>query len=227
MDTLAAIFSDAWNFKLSVLPVLVTYLIFEIPALVRKYYRRFYTPIYFMFFPLGHTDQLYAQYFNEDDWYGVGETQTKEEKEAVRTKIIATSILSMIFSAVVAPWATGFASAFYLNHSQFQEFVAFLLIVKFLTLSYSIYNLRNVSFIYKSNSLGWVVLTYVFYLFLVWWGVTNAFQWTIANHESIGIVPTIWKMLGFFYAEMFFSIGIVSAGTWALIRYYTKPTYID
>jgi hypothetical protein len=42
--------AQAWDFKFSLLPVLSTYTVFEIPALIRRYYRWLYTPIYFIFF---------------------------------------------------------------------------------------------------------------------------------------------------------------------------------
>src|SRR3990172_5334548 len=107
MAALLSFFADSWNFKLSLLPVLSTYLLFESPALIRRYYRWLYTPIYFIFFPLGHSDQLYAQYFNEDDFYLIGESQTPEEKAALRRRIVAISVLSMVLSTVIAPVACG------------------------------------------------------------------------------------------------------------------------
>ena len=130
MRTISDLLNLAWTYKLSLMPVLLTYLIFDLPALIRRYTRRTYIPIYFMFFPLGYSDQMYAQYFNEDDVYGVGESMNDAQKQALRTRIQVTAIVSMIFAAVIAPWLCGFIAAFYLTQSQFLEFVWFLMILK-------------------------------------------------------------------------------------------------
>jgi hypothetical protein len=110
MTSLTNLLNETWQYKISLAPVLLTFLIFEAPALVRRWFRWFYTPVYFIFFPLGHSDQLYAQYFNEDDHYLVGASQTEDEKRALRSKIIAISIVSMIFSTAIAPSVAGFIS---------------------------------------------------------------------------------------------------------------------
>jgi hypothetical protein len=219
-------FLEIWNFKLSLVPVLVTYFIFELPALVRRVRRWLYTPIYFMFFPLGHADHLYAQYFNEDDFYRIGADQTPDEKETVRRRIIAISVLSMIISSVAAPWLTGFLAAFYLSESIFSEFVLFLISVKIITLIYSLGRMRRAYFVDDSNSFYFVVLTYVFYLIMIWWGVTNAFSWTTDKLNSVGPILLFLELFRFFYKEILVSIVIVGAGTWALTQYYTDPKLI-
>ena len=63
---------EAWNYKISLAPVAATYLLFDLPAITRKLTGVAYVPIYFIFFPLGHSDRLYAQYFNEDLVYRDG-----------------------------------------------------------------------------------------------------------------------------------------------------------
>jgi hypothetical protein len=87
MSTFLEAWSAAWTFKLSLFPVLLTYFIFELPALIGRITRRAYVPIYFMFFPLGHSDKLYAQYFNEDNFFGVGKAMSEADKAALRTRI--------------------------------------------------------------------------------------------------------------------------------------------
>lgn len=124
--TFSEIFLSVWNYKISLVPVLVTYFIFDLPALVRKLTRVAYVPIYFIFFPLGHSDRLYAQYFNEDLILGGNDSlMTDEQKRQLRYKIQATAVISMIFAAVVAPWLCGFIAALYLPSNQFTEFLFF------------------------------------------------------------------------------------------------------
>jgi len=155
MNTLVEAWSAAWAFKLSLFPTLLTYFIFDLPSLIRRITRRAYVPIYFMFFPLGHSDKLYAQYFNEDNFFGIGEAMSEAEKADLRTRIRLLSVASMIFATVFAPWLCGFLSAFYLTGEQFYEFVWFLMIVKSLLVAKALYELRqNAWFVGKSESLS-------------------------------------------------------------------------
>jgi hypothetical protein len=218
--------AQAWDFKFSLLPVLSTYAIFEIPALIRKYYRWLYTPIYFIFFPLGHSDQLYAQYFNEDDYYQIGRSQTAEEKEALRKRIVAISILSMVLSTVIPPVACGLLSALYLTKEQFIEFVWFLMIVKTLALAFSLHKVRSVSFVGASKSFLGVIALYLLYLYVIWRIVTMVHDWTAASIWSVGFVGMFWALLDYVFVELFLYVLIVSASTWALVFVFTRPKYI-
>ena len=65
--------------------------LFDLPAIVRKLTRVAYVPICFAVFPIGHNDKLYAEYVNEDDFYGIGETMSAAAKRALRQKIQATA----------------------------------------------------------------------------------------------------------------------------------------
>jgi hypothetical protein len=98
IQLLIQFWSAAWTYKVSLVPVLITYLLFDLPAIVRKLTRIAYVPIYFVVFPLGHSDQLYAEYLNEDDFYGVGRTMTPKQKRELRRKIQSTAIISMVFA---------------------------------------------------------------------------------------------------------------------------------
>ncbi len=102
MKNAAEYFLLVWNYKISIAPVLITYLAFELPAIVRKLTRVAYVPIYFIFFPTGQSDRLYAQYFNEDYIYGEGSSMDVHQKRALRHRIQATAIFSMIFAGVIA-----------------------------------------------------------------------------------------------------------------------------
>src|SRR5262245_41689226 len=105
--------------------------------------------------------RLYAQYFNEDNFYGVGEAMSAAEKATLRTRIRLLAIVSMIFATVVAPWLCGFLSAFYLTKEQFLEFVWFLMVVKSLLIAKALYELREHAwFIDTSNSFKFLVLIY-------------------------------------------------------------------
>ena len=102
---------SSWEFKfslqtllelqISLVPVLVTYLLFDTPAILRRLTQKAYVPIYFVVFPLGHSDALYAQYFNEDYLYQTGTALSAKEREALRTKIKVQAVYAMAF--VVPP----------------------------------------------------------------------------------------------------------------------------
>jgi hypothetical protein len=227
MGNLANIAAEIWAYKFSLAPVLVTYLLFDLPAIVRRVTRVAYVPIYFIFFPLGHSDRLYAQYFNEDYIYGVGASMNDEQKRKLRHRIQATAILSMVFATIIAPWLCGFICAFYLTPTQFVEFVWFLIAVKATILFFILLKLRGESPAVKTgNSFYYVIVLYVAYLFLIWRGVTKAFEWTHTNLQSNGILGLSTGLLDYAYVDIFVNIVIVAAVTWGITELFTSPSKI-
>jgi hypothetical protein len=53
---------------------------FDLQAIYRRITKTWYVPIYFLIFPSGRSDRLYAEYFSEDDMYGVGSEMSAKEK---------------------------------------------------------------------------------------------------------------------------------------------------
>lgn len=228
MGRLAEIWNQVWNYKLSLFPVLLTYFIFDLPAIARRLTRVAYVPIYFVIFPSGHSDQLYAQYFNEDFFYGEGASMSDEEKRRLRNKILAVAILSMVFATVIAPWLCGFIAALYLNDQQFFEFLVFLLAVKAILIFFSIRRLRNDSpAMSKGGSAYYVAALYSAYLFFVWLGLTKAYEWTHSHLNSKGILGLALGLLDYAYVDIFLNIFIVSALTWGLTTLFTDPANIE
>jgi hypothetical protein len=219
------IFLSIWNFKFSLVPVLVTYLIFDLPALMRKLTRVAYVPIYFIFFPLGHSDRLYAQYFNEDWMLCEGASMTDEQKRRLRHEIQATAIISMIFATIVTPWLCGFIAALYLPVNQFTEFLFFVLIVKAILVAWSLWQLRGESPAVQ-KSLPYVAALYCVYLFLVWRGLTKAYDWTHQHLTTDGVMGLAVGLLDYAYVDIFINVLIVSGITWALTTIFTKPSNI-
>lgn len=227
MEVIKEIWLRVWEFKLSLIPVLLTYLLFDVQAVIRRVTRKAYVPIYFMFFPLGHSDKLYAQYFNEDDIYWIGASMTPEQKVALRNRIRRQAIMSMVFATAIAPWVCGFLAALYLTQEQFKEFVWFLIGVKTLLICKALYELRaNAWFVEKSNSYLFLCAIYVGYLLLILRGVTKAFAWTAENLRTLGVLGTLWGLLDYTYVDIFINIFAVSAATWAITTRYTDPTLI-
>ena len=218
---------NAWTYKVSLLPVLTTYLLFDFPAIVRRLTKIAYVPIYFMIFPLGHSDKLYAEYLNEDDIYGVGETMSPHEKHTLRQKIQATAVLSMVFAAVIAPWICGFFSAMYLSSDQFGEFLAFFFIAKSFLIFNAILNLRLQSRAADNPpAITSVIGIYVLYLIFVWYGLTKSFKWSSSQlvHGYSGLLQAL---LDYIYTDLIINIVIVAAVTWALTKKFTDPSNIS
>jgi hypothetical protein len=225
MQMVADFAREIWTYKISLAPVLVTYLLFDLPAIVRRLTRVAYVPIYFIFFPSGHSDRLYAKYFNEDYYYGDGSSMSDEEKRTLRWRIQGTAIWSMIFATIVAPWLCGFISAFYLGSDQFIEFLCVLLAVKAGLIAWVLWKLRDESFAVKTG-FYYVVVIYVAYLVLVWRGLTKAYGWTHAHLESNGILGLAAGLLDYAYVDLFVNIIVVYAGTWAITTRFTDPSRI-
>lgn len=117
-----ALLEDIWFARIQLLPVLLTILLFELPAVIRRWKKLLYVPIYFPAFPLREINQDLSTYLAEDEFYGEGERLTEQQAETLRRKIIRVSIISMGISALLTPLAVGFVSAFYLSNEVFFSF---------------------------------------------------------------------------------------------------------
>ncbi len=228
MNNLATLVTEIWAYKISLVPVLATYLLFDLPAIIRKITKVAFVPIYFFFFPSGHSDRLYAQYFNEDYIYGEGAAMDAAQKRTLRRRIQATAIFSMVFATIVAPWLCGFISAFYLTSNQFIEFLWFLIVVKAAILAWVLNRLRGESLAVATGySFYYVIALYAAYLFLVWRGLTKAYEWTHANLESNGIFGLAHGLFDYAYFDIFINVIIVAAVTWGITTLFTNPSHIQ
>ncbi len=220
-------FFQVWDYRFPLAPVLMTYLLFDLPAIARRITGVAYVPVYFIFFPSGHSDQLYAQYFNEDYMYLVGAQQTTAQKRELRRKIQATAILSALFAAIIAPWTCGFLSAFYLNTPQFDAFLWFLLTAKAILLYWTLAKLKNDSNAFSDTKyFAYVAFLYIGYLVLVWQGITKSYHWTHMYLQSNGLVGLLIGLLDYAYIDIFLNIVAVSAVTWGLTTLITDPSRI-
>jgi hypothetical protein len=202
-------------------------LLFDLPAIVRKLTRIAYVPIYFVVFPLGHSDRLYAEYLNEDDFYGVGRTMTPRQKHALRRKIQSTAIISMVFAAVVAPWLCGFISALYLEPAQFTEFLVFFFVVKVFLIGKALWNFRLESrAANEPPAFLSVIGIYVLFLACVWYGLNKSFSWTHTHLDSNGLLGLARALADYAYADLLINVGVVAGLTWAFTVRFTDPKNI-
>lgn len=221
MDTLEQI----WSFKLSLAPVLFIYLVFEISSIVRRFMRIAYTPIYFMFFPLGHADSLYSYYFNDDVLY-IGASQTAQEKKALRRKIISVSVFSMVFSTVLNPALAGIVAALLLTSAEFNQFFWFLIVVKSILIAISLYNARHIAFVERSGAYPWVVATYGFYLLIIARVVESSYAWGVVQVSEVGAAGLLVSIADFIAIDVLVYV-VFTAFVGAAISYWmTDPSTI-
>jgi hypothetical protein len=227
MTGIKQFFVDVWTYKVSLAPVLVTYLLFDAQAIYRRATKTWYVPIYFIVFPYGHSDKLYAEYFSEDDFYGVG-TMTAAEKRSLRQKIIVYAILSMIFATIVAPYLRGLISALYLSRQQFIEFLVTIMVVKTGFIVYALNNIRNTSRVVNQGSpFYYVVAIYVAYLYFIWRGLTKSFEWASGHIEKAGAWGLLNAVGDIVHEEFFINIVAVGLLTWVVQQRLTLPGNIS
>jgi hypothetical protein len=228
MNEIKAFWLDAWSYKVSLLPVFVTYLLFDAQAIYRRATQTWYVPIYFIVFPSGHSDKLYAEYFSEDDFYGDGSQMTDAEKQSLRHKIIVSAILAMIFATIVAPYVCGVISATYLSRQQFSEFVVVLLVAKAGFIIYALANIRLTSRVVNQGSpFYYVVAIYVAYLYFIWRGVTKSFEWANTHFDKAGAWGLVTALGDLVHEEFFINILAVTLFTWAVQNQLTVPENIS
>jgi hypothetical protein len=129
-----------WQYKIQIVPVLIFLVLFELPAFIRRLKKTFYVPIYFSVYPLRQINQDLSTYLGEDDFYDEGWRLDPAQAEALRRKIIFTSVVSAAIDALAVPLAVGLVAAFLLEQSVFFQFVTVLVIYKAISI---IISLRN------------------------------------------------------------------------------------
>jgi hypothetical protein len=225
MTRLSDFLNFIWTYKVSFLPVAVTYLLFDSAALLRRFTQWAYVPIYFLVFPTGHSDRLYAQYFNEDFIYYEGAQMSAPEKEKLRDKIRRKAVLSMLAAAVFAPWFCGFAAAWYLEPHQFWEFFVFFMAIKLILLAISLMASRKQSFAVQSN-LASVLAIYAAYLAAVSYGLIKSYHWTAANVRSDNLLNLLIGFAEYAYVDFFINVFVVALVTWLVVSRFTNPSNI-
>jgi hypothetical protein len=178
-----------------------------------------------MFFPLGHADSLYAYYFNEDQLY-IGASQTPAEKRRLRKKIIYVSVFSMVFSTVFNPAIAGIFAAYILTETQFKEFIWFLVSLKSALVLFSLYNVRRISFVEKSGSLGWLALIYALYIILIARIVSYSYTWGIETIAKVGGCGLLFAIVDFIIFDVLIYIVFVALAGAAISYWMTDPDYI-
>lgn len=119
---------SAWQYQIQVVPVLLAILLVEIPTAFRRLQKFYYVPIYFSVFPFRELNADLAHYLGED--YFMGGEPDEDRAERLRKRILTTSVVSLMLSALVIPAFAGFGSAFFLSRHLLDEVVGVFLVIK-------------------------------------------------------------------------------------------------
>jgi len=201
---------DAWEFQYALLPCLTAYLIFDFPIVVRRITRKLYVPVYFAFFPFGFSDELYARYFDDDQYYVLGGPYPESERPTARVRIIWLSVLSLATTLFVSPFVAALYTHIALSDSEFLQFVWTLAIVKAVFLLWALYDLHFRYKITRAVPFAYLALTYIFY-----WGALLAIlnrskTWIDTTVEAGGLSAVFLGVLDFLVFEIGFQIFLVS-----------------
>jgi hypothetical protein len=165
-----------WQYKIQIVPILVFLMLFEAPAFIRRLKRTFYVPIYFSVYPFREINQDLSTYLGEDDFYDEGWRLDPSKAEALRKKIILTSIVSATIDALVVPLLVGFLAAFLLEKVVFFQFVAILAIYKLITIVFSLRN-SHLHILDSRWKNGLLVFVYIAYIGLIVEMLRTAYYW--------------------------------------------------
>lgn len=223
--------NEVWRFEYAVVPCFLAYLVFDFPIIYRRITRRLYVPIYFAFFPFGFSDELYARYFDEDDFNAVGGPFHKNEVKNARIKILYTSVISLIITMSISPFLAALFSHYFLSTNQQAQFFYTLAIVKFLMLIWSLYDFFWGNRINKLMSWKSLAIIYAVYWIALLTIFDRGLNWVAKKDELGGIYEIANSLLDFFVFDI--GVGIILVVivgffiTWHLTNGTAKPIEDD
>lgn len=119
-----------WNIKIQIMPVVISLIICELPAMTRWFYKLPYIPIYFTVFPFTFLNRNLSLYLGNDFPYNDIDNLTEADIELLRKRIIIISLISIPLFAIVTPFIGGFLSVFFLPQESFLGFCAIFICYK-------------------------------------------------------------------------------------------------
>jgi hypothetical protein len=207
-----------WGYKIQLLPVILTLLIYEIPAIIRKMKKLYYVPIYFSIYPLREINQNLSIYLAEDYFICTGCDLSDEEAEKLRKKIIYTSTISASLDAVVIPLLIGFITAFYLPTNVFTQFLVVLFIYKAVTITSSLKNFHYHSIASRRN-IALLIMVCIVYIGVVIEMLRTSYSWT-KPFVLVGNWAGLWLSLTAFIFGKVIAEGLVFAVVVAIFAKY-------
>lgn len=182
-----------WQYKIQIVPIMLFLVLFETPAFIRRLKKTFYVPIYFSIYPFREINQDLSTYLGEDDFYDEGWRLDPAKAEALRRKIILTSIVSATIDALVVPLIIGLLAAFLLEKVVFFQFVVILSLYKSVTIVLSLRN-SHLHILDSKWKNGLLAFVYCAYIGLIVEMLRTAYFWAapfIASSDWSGMLSSL------------------------------------
>lgn len=170
-----------WSFEIQIAPIILAFIIFQVPSMIHKLKKQYYVPIYFSLFPFNIINKSLSIYLVDDY---LGENMTDKQAEEYRRKVIFISVISVSISIIVIPFLTGFLSSFFLSESTLFRFLLCLSIYLIFVTFKSTLNFKHHSISYKGNT-AFLLIIYFLYVGMVIYVIHNSYMWT-RDYTKVG-----------------------------------------
>ncbi len=194
--------TDIWQYKVQITPIIVLFIIFEVPALIRRLKKTFYVPIYFSVFPFSKINQDLSAYLGEDYFLCEGTDLSPSEAEVLRKRVVLISVLSAAIDALAVPLTVGFLAALFVEETAFYQFVVILSIYKVITILLSLRNseLHIIDSKFKGTLLSFV---YIVYLGIVVEMLRTSYSWAVPFVTSSDWSGLLSSLSAFVFGKVF------------------------
>jgi hypothetical protein len=188
---------NLWNLKIQILPVVITLVICELPALTRWFNKIPYVPIYFSVFPFSIINRDLSIYLRDDYAYGDDNKLPEDEIERLRKHIINIFIISTTLSVIVTPFLGGFFSAFFLPRDSFSGFCVIFIVYKLIGATEATFDFskREVA---NKKTMTWFIIVYLVYLGLFLYIFGETYNWAesfVLKGDWIGLLMASYRGL--------------------------------
>lgn len=187
-----------WNYKLQITPVLFSAFVLESLNILRRHKNIAYTPLYFAIYPLYEINTDLAAYLNHDRFPVENRSIDDYELRKLRKKIISTSILSIVLTALVVPVVCGFIFAFYLEKELLWATVLLVILYKTPGMYKTISSFKYYEPGEPRRNRLLLILVYVSYLGVLFQLTYDSYLWTkpfVSQNDWSGLFYNISNLL--------------------------------
>ncbi len=210
-----------WELQIQIFPVVCSLIICELPGIIRNLKKLYYVPIYFSMFPLRELNRDLSIYLGEDYFYGEGSGLSDTKLDALRKRILLTSLISLAASVIVTPAIAGFMSAFFLRSIDFAGFCILFIAYKLIGLVRAAMGFKTHA-VSNAKTMTWFWLIYIVYFGCFLTVFESTYDWAspfVNTSDWIGL----WKA---FRGVIFLKI-VVSGFIVALIGTAATSIFTD
>ena len=216
---------DVWHWEIRLFPVLLSVLLFELPAIIQRRKRLYYVPLYFAVFPLRQLNHDLSVYLGED-FVGRGTELDRRATSKLRRQLVVTAVISTAVAAVLVPVVVGFCTAFYLDTETFYQFIAIFLAYKALVLCRSVNRFHWHAIATPANR-GLLVVVYLCYLGVIFEMLRTTYTWTqpfVLRDDWTGLASSIVSLV---FGRGVAGALILAAVTALFVAWVTDPKFRD